>query len=501
MFGPHLSEDTVVLYRSGDLPADQIEAVEYHLAECVNCRAQIEELGTLLAAVDAGSLNRELSQLQERMAQASRPSSILPLKLGLAPALGTMIAALAILVFLLSRPPELTAREFLIAATNHAPERQIKPEAIIVRFGQNTCPLSPVQNIKEETECGRLMATLQAVPWNWADPLSAKTYLNWHDSLRAKKDEIHINGGTAEVRTITSDGSLRQASLFLKTSDYTPSRAQLEIDGLEPLSIEEGIAPPSPGSEIVPPAVVSSTEPSLRLGESALDESSASHTTDDLEVKAWTMLHELNADNGYEAVIERDGESVTVAGYVASPARKQTLIDGLKFLDGINLRIATYNDSDPGDLSWMPKRQTGGSEPALARQLLGENLPPGASVSQESDQILTLSRALLGRAHIVAAIEERLAKIAACPCSESLRQILESEQRQTNSILKELVDKLEPLTGKIEFENIPVLTEAIAAQLDATLLELLSAASPNSTIDDQLQVLRKVLADLAFTKL
>ena len=47
---PHLTEDQLNGYADGSLAASERDAVESHLAACVTCRAEADELRALLAA-------------------------------------------------------------------------------------------------------------------------------------------------------------------------------------------------------------------------------------------------------------------------------------------------------------------------------------------------------------------------------------------------------------------------------------------------------------------
>lgn len=495
----HLSEDDLILYKTGELSADAMARVTMHLGACRLCRAELENLNELMSAVDAGTLKCELDLLDAKMAQ-SEPSFLrrpLPfartrhrlLTLMSATAIG-VLGVFAVYVGLIS-PPVMQARDVLVEASSRASRRAPKPVTIRVRTRGASCLLPAMQIAAGGTDCARVRTALQTIKWNWANPLSARSYLEWHDSLQSKEDDVHIDGDTTRVRTKTAEGALRQAALFLKTADYQPTKAEFDVEGMDTISIEEEVS------------VASSTELTANRGTTFAPTSNVDlapegvrprrKPADEAEVEAWVALHELNADGGYEADVQRSGDTITIKGYVASAARKQALLTGFQRLKGARVEISTYEDADPGDLSWIPRRRNEGFGPPLGRKLFETNLTAEQSASEESDRALSLSKALLGKTRIVAIVQRRRAAIAECPCSLRLDQLIEDERTGIGAMVLRLLEVLHPITGPIESGNKSIGPED-AEQLDATLLQLLSSSQAGTALDAELETVKRLLS-------
>lgn len=496
----HLSEDDLILYKTGELSVDAMARVTMHLSTCRLCREQLENLNELMSAVDSEALKSELALLDARMAVTTssffqRPLSFARTRPRLLPLVSAtaigLLGVFAVYVGLIS-PPVMQARDVLVEASSRASRRAAKPLTIRVRTRGASCPLPTMQVAARDTDCARVQTALQTIKWNWADPLSARSYLEWHDSLQSKQDDVHVDGETTRVRTKTEEGPLRQAALFLKTTDYQPTKAEFDVEGMDTISIEEDISvggsteltatrvpplSPTPNVDLAPEVLLAKVNPA-----------------DELEVEAWVALHEVNADDGYEASIQRSRDTVLVNGYVASTARKRAILARFESLRGVRVGIATYGDADPGDLSWIPKRENDGSGPALARKLFEVNLAPGQTVSEQSDRALSLSKALLGKAGFVNALEKRRAAIGACQCSKRLDELLTAERAKISVIVAHLRETVGPIAGDTEHGNpgaIPRIEDV--ERLDATLLQLLSSSKDGVTLDAELQTLKYLL--------
>ncbi len=94
------SRFTLVQYLAGELQAEQREAVSRHLEQCPDCRQKLAESEANAAAYSADE-EQHLEQLRQRLSGEPERTPVRPTWLRLAPATGALVAAAALLLFLL----------------------------------------------------------------------------------------------------------------------------------------------------------------------------------------------------------------------------------------------------------------------------------------------------------------------------------------------------------------------------------------------------------------
>jgi len=71
----HKKEHNLQRYLDGELAPEERDKVEKHLAECVSCQANLDELKTLASALQSWSLPDDLTRLQQPLALPDRQTA------------------------------------------------------------------------------------------------------------------------------------------------------------------------------------------------------------------------------------------------------------------------------------------------------------------------------------------------------------------------------------------------------------------------------------------
>jgi hypothetical protein len=219
-----------------------------------------------------------------------------------------------------------------------------------------------------------------AANYDALEPLSAKAFETWRETLPRKNDEVLENQAenSYRVHTSTDSGELTSATLTLRMTDLHATAGRFEFRNQDWVELTEvpddfpagtparadGLVPPAPGN-VLPPAP-------------ALPHSSAS-AAEELQVVA--ALHRAGADLGDPVEVSRAPGRIVVTGTGLSPERQRELRSALEDLPNVALQfpdvgpVATPGDapvpdaqssqdlSTSSDLSSRLEAQLGGSQP------------------------------------------------------------------------------------------------------------------------------------------
>ena len=180
---------------------------------------------------------------------------------------------------------------------------------------------------------------------NWEHPLSASDFRKWNQHLSQKKDAVHLNSdGTLTLKTSPVESDVREQSLTVRKADFHPvarhllfrDLAEVEIAELsydllpwEAVDVAELFEPDLPAARVT--SLPSRT--SLSLPQSALDGA---------ELRARLALNEIGADTSESIFLERTSDSVKVAGFVESLARKREIDDALAGIPLVSSSVNTF---------------------------------------------------------------------------------------------------------------------------------------------------------------
>lgn len=475
----HLTDAAILEMLGGRLSAEDVHRVSAHLGECASCTDRYERLRFAHAAFE-----RLAEAGPERILRSAPSGESRPLR-WLKPALASLAVVLSLAAYLLSSRwmPSVRAGELLASAMER--EDSLPGASLYkLRVGDQTCARGRRGELfvafDSSTRCARAMERIRGTAWSHGNPLSARTYAGWRASLRRHRDRVTRREAVWEIATATDDSPVREAVLDLNAADCHTTRLTLDFDGGDEVSISEDAGPLAPRTELANPG------PSPEIA-------NAHDPSDLLEVAAWTELHELHADSGWEAMVERAGSEVRVTAVAGGEERSHELETG--FGEYPAIRLDVHGAARPTDrgrvfpLRGLPPEHA----PGLAERWLESEYPGEEERGQFSNRTMYLSQQVLGRAFVLDRMRQRETALARCACSRSMVELLNLERLELLRLEGELADQIRPLIGTPG--RVRPLAPADARRLDSALGELLSGSEgPDpAALDRRIRQVRTLL--------
>ncbi len=475
-----------------ELPKTARQSAADHLGQCAGCRERLR--GYL-------SVRRNMQQLGEeelRDLASGRPEQRPRAGRSAAKVVGFAGSALASLLLVIVgylavvKPRSVSADELLTRATSHE-QRITAPRRYNMRMGKTSCVgwdrKQYSVSAKKPDECDSVRRALAGGKWNLEHPMAPESFQDWRSSLSDRRDVITQDEGVWNLRTETGSGDLRAASIRIRKSDYSPQEVTLEYVGLEPILIEEA-APPEVPAHVADlgDAVQKPVKPSTATVADPLDTR---------EVHAWTTLHKLGADSGWEATVIRQSDRVVVGGLVADATRQKEIESVMAQVDPqIQIELHTTASALASDRALFPERQLGASAPPLAEDWLEEHFPAPNERSAYSSHVSELSRSLLGQIFLYSKLNSRYQVLHACPCAKDLEPDLLAQRERIASLQQELASTLAPVIGDTSVHKPGrLLTYREAVELDSLVRNTFTAQSESSTtLSEALNGLRSGLS-------
>jgi hypothetical protein len=452
----HPSPNELLLAIEGELSPKEELAVNQHLQQCWECRAQSEKIrdgildymtyhDQLAKAMDPPPAGWSGFPYRLHSAQAecreTRPARFAMRR--------QFVLAAILLVFAgfigyirLARPPSVSASEVLRLAVaakrmpSAAPRRRF-----LIKHGAHsfTRDMRAAANNPDESEVQR---AFERSGWNWSDPLDPEAFAHWRDSLVAKEDRVRTEGREVTLTTAGSGGgAILEASLTLRVQDWHPLAEQVHLDDRSTVEItelpsEEGSSGPSiAAAEFgVPPAAMAGAPKELEVDEAALAKA---------ELRARIALHLIGADLGEQIEVRRAGTQVSVKGFANNSQRKRQ-IDAV--LAGIpDLQISLHSISEvavsPAPAS-AAMAVASDPQPPLLRDRLPDVFHEEADRQRFVDSTLSSSQAALMRSWALRRLAERYTaqEIASLDVNsrDALRSLLNDHLRGMRAELGEL---------------------------------------------------------------
>jgi hypothetical protein len=483
----HLTEEAILGLAGKRLTDKAQRAVEEHLAECAECRkeyAEFEFAHSVVGRVAEIGYQEALWELPREAVIRPKREFAFPWKPILAITFGCV--CVIALLFYPRIVPVASAAELLSSAMQYE-DHTGDVKAFRIQVSGQTCATGQASermaSFDSSVRCGRALQHIHNSQWGHGNPLSARTYATWRESLHRRRDRVTKREKSWEINTTTDEGTIHTATLELRSSDYHTTKLTLDFADNEEVSISEDTEPlPTPGD------IASKTStPQPQFVDSP---------GDILEVQAWKVLHQLNADSGWEAVILRSGPEVRVKASVHDDPRREELTKAFAAYPDVVLDI--HPSDNPGDVSdvFPSKAQFAEDAPALATGWLKQQFPDPDQRADFSNSVLRSSRAILGRAFIIDRLKQRRTALAHCSCAKDLAALVVTEKRALGVLENGLFADVEPMFGSSLGTSSNVLTLGQARDLDGTLHELLwrSSATTGGTFDMRVEQVRKLLA-------
>ena len=467
----------LLLWQSGELSSERAETLSRHLAECEECQARIEELESLYGDIgfvgDQDAQFRFHEALQEKRQPFWRKFRIAPA--WMAATASAVIVALLLVTFI-EYAPSAQAETLLGRAIKEESTENGNAHILKIHSSGMDCNIvfrraAAVVSASDSNQdfCGQLTANLHQAGWSWNDLLSARSFKQWRDGLKEKKDGISKLPDITEVTTTTTSGPLHRATLRLRTTDYHAVQArfvfastvgveQPEFEVTESRDVPQEIAK----VELAP--IHANQRPELHSASlPAVD------PMDEAETDVRLALHRLGADRNVLLTVHREPDSIKVSGIVPG-FQTAPIANSLAGLPHVETRIV----SEGQDLPSTGWQNFHGDAPPLAYEQINTlylNDSPGRRRFINNLDALTLR--LVGEART----REGLCALVKQPQSPSriaqLNTALADIDANMKADLGSISSLLEPLIGPTKSQARP-LTYAQAAELYTLVHELVS---------------------------
>jgi hypothetical protein len=406
----HSDEEQLLRYADGESPARAAVRVRSHLEACWECRAALEEQQNTVGEcvryrknvlqrhlppppAPWADIYRGFAEIDAALDQAGfwmRAARVLqaPLRNVNKWAPVTVVLLLICLVsYRFRQTPSVQAAELLRKAIAAADARPPKPGKIRIRTRDRQITLLPgAQN--------SLQTLFQAAHYDWADPLSAKSFQAWRDQLADKRDEVIEGPDAYRIRTQARSGELIAATLTIRRQDLRPVEERFEFSNREWVEIAEWT------EEAMPEAIAAAKAP--RPAPSTFSTMGAT-MGDELRVLA--ALNRVGADLGDPIEVSRAGHDVLVTGVGIAPQRQQEIHDALSSQQHVVVR---FSESAPDS----PKRERGEAVPDNPKRERADQARLADQIgrvyfAQLAAQVLDLSEPMMSRAYALRRLAER----------------------------------------------------------------------------------------------
>lgn len=473
----HPDSGQLLLYADGIL-RDSAAGVKAHLEGCAECRdwlAEVEQGSSAYAALahtqwklahpapplawpDIRQQLRPSTSLDaEHVHSRRKPSFRVPARLATAAA-GILVA---LLVWRVAGGRSLSAAELLAKASarqvNSATPRHIQIRTRTATITRSAVLKTPVVRAGSDPRAEQLEALFRDANFSWEDPLNARSFAAWRDSVPDARDEVKRRDDTYEIHTTSATGALAQATIVLRGDELRPVREILKFRNDEQVEIVET---ERPANAIEPRTPMNA--PPIAGGVSAAGPGASE------ELRAMAALHDAGADLGEPFEIRRLADRLEVVGLGIPSARRQEIRAALEGLPYVAVRFEEPQPArEAGESRDVP--ETAAVSP-LQRMLEGR-LGGRAAVSNLVDRTLDLTEASLARVHALRLLAERFPAAVEAQLGPADAAILNRLVRAHTSGLHMKSEQLRHILGQA-FGEIEATRAAVSTPWQASIPDL-----------------------------
>lgn len=404
-------------YCDGELSPGETARVRSHLEACWECRAEHDRLQQTIAECVEFRRTvlrehlppppepwKDIYTQMDRIDAAMAPPPLWRRALGWLGevaqpriAIPAGAAAALLLAFVLFRDtPSAQAAELLERAA--AAERQAPRAAKRLRISTRGASFTRLLPAAGPSPVAELFAKAR---YDWDDPLSARSFGAWRDTLDRKEDVVSQDGDGFRILTRAYEGELREASMRLRRGDLHAVEGTFRFQDDEWVEVTELDAAPALSAATEAPAATAraaAASPAASVPESAPAASDAD------ELKVWALLHRLNADLGEPVEVTRAEGKVRVSGVGLAEERQREIASELAEMPRVEVRF-----SDPAEApaeAAVPRATLRSGELPLAAEL-ERAFGSRAMVDQVATEALDHADALMARAYALRRLRER----------------------------------------------------------------------------------------------
>ncbi|HEX4808858.1 MAG TPA: zf-HC2 domain-containing protein [Bryobacteraceae bacterium] len=462
----HYSVEELMGFLDGELSAKEIGSIDHHLRACARCSSELHDLRT--AADSYGHLRNEILRNTKAALSPWRPLSTGAVECIPARKLGnsfriwwSITAACVLMACVIAWLHGSDSREMgrllqRAASTGTRPVGRLRIRthgtilfrpAILTRTDESSPPT------------GSLPVLFEQAHYNWANPLSPRSFADWHGRLADKQDRVTAlrdhSGATAafQLRTTTRSGNLRAVALTLAADTLEPREGRFDFqpDGLVDISV-------TPAEETRPEGGPNPISTPARAPEKVYTASPASPED---ELRVFAALHALGADAEEPIEVRLDAEKshVLVTGIGISPARRKEIENAFSSMPRVVVAFDRGSDSGdsrgyrdesfatPPPVDTGPATSNSPGEP-LFRSVLEMQAGGSEKLQAIVDSTLETSSAALARAHALGTLAHEFSTPTESTLGASrqntLRRIRSDDSRALVDIGNKLAKDLAP---------------------------------------------------------
>jgi hypothetical protein len=533
----HLEIEQLLQYADGELPSRDAGEVRSHLEACWQCRAQLEQLQETVGecvAYRKNVLERHLppppapwTDIYQRFAEVDanieKPGLLQLAARALrwpvenprrwVPALAALLILWGVYRFRLT--PSVQAAELLRKAITTADTRPVKAHRIEIRTREHRltrttgADLKSVSNTADAESLHSLQAMFVAANYDWNDPLSAKSYQAWRNQLTEKTDDVVQDHDSYRVRTDTSAGELKDATLTLHSPDLQPVQGRFEFrngEWVEITAVADETIPSA--AEVTAPVRAPETPASLPLSITPPPAALAPTIADELHVMA--ALHQVGADLGDPLEISRTSSEIVVSGVGIALARQQEIREAVASQPHVSVRFSASAPAATAPERTTSENSTASADLKQMQSRVAEQIGGRANFEQLAADVLDLSEPMMSRVYALRRLAEQFPADAEAQLSGPDRQLLHLLQHEHITALRQQTSELDRLlkpmrasargsssNGAIAATAWQPATEEVfqSARRVEKLLAVIFGAAPGESADNQLP--SQLLASLA----
>jgi hypothetical protein len=329
----------------------------------------------------------------------------------------------------------------LLARSSRLDLRPSRPISVRARGKTFIRPAVLAPDAQEPSSTHEIQMAFVTARYSWQDPLNARSFSAWRSQLGSKRDSVSVvernDGRSYRVRTETTVGILRTASLTLRATDLQPTAGSFEFDGLGSVALADE-------ADAALPAATPNTPPAKQM----VVEMQAG-PEDTLRVLA--ALNSIGADVGEPIDISEDVQhrSVVVHASGLSADRAREVSTVLTHLPRV---VLVFDSSVSPPLQPRPSgaERYSTDTPESFRQQLEQRFGGVVALQEATDRVLDESSSSVAQAHAM--------QVLARAFPPNIETRMSSEDRKTlNALWLSHVDALDQTVSKIKTDLGPLI--------------------------------------------
>jgi anti-sigma factor RsiW len=480
----HPDEGLLLRYIDGELPGRKSRQVRRHLEACWQCRGAVEELESTVAECVRyrkeireylpsppkawPDLSREFARIDAAFQSEPFWKRYLTFPMLRQAAAGAAVLALLFaLIYQFQKAPAVQAAVLLKRAVAAESIRPVAPHRIRIHTASLEITRTVgARSIAEAPMPAAVESLFVAARYNAEDPLSARSFEEWHDRLAEREDDpVSTVAGPESpaescyrIHTATATGDVAGATLLLSAGDLRPVEGRLEFRDRNWIEFTEIMEPPVRGGTNTAEHVEDPVRPVVPSRPAAVVPGASASISDQLEVLS--ALHQIGADLGDPVEVTLSGGKVVVGGVGVSAQVQQRIQEQLGSRPNVSVQF-----SDPQTVSAGRVAEAQGataSASGTAQSRLEDQLGSRAEFQRFSAAVLKSNEAVMSRAYALRNLADKFPV-------EIESGLSANDRRMLRDMLRDHLSHLSKQVGDVQSLLMPSLT-AIGASVQARRL-------------------------------